>query len=611
MAIVAATAATTVAIPAITSAEVETGRPDRVLDTREGVGHSGRIGPGDVVQLSPSELGVSAGSAVTLNLVATGASTRGFASAWPCSGDTDDTAILNYEPGDVVSNFAVLGVDAAGLCLSSSTAVHLVADVSGSLDGGDVDARSPVRVVDTRERGGRLSGGDLRRIDLGGAVDVPDGVGGVAVNVAVTRSSAGGFLSVIACDASLPPATSTLNFGAGDVVSSFAIASIDGDDLCVWTNVDADLVIDVYGWIRNASDLDAQTPQRLVDTRVGRGITGALPSGSEQRVRVAGLAGVSNQAEAAVVNFTLTRTTSRAFLTAWDCSGSRPTSSVVNVGAGATRATQALLRLANSGELCLRAVSDDGRPVHVIADVVGAVAGNVDRPVPPPQPEPTGRFETLPPGSPLPSSADCAARVRPAAETRPGNAVYNQTAGRANGAFADHEHALFRRVDGAFTGTTDEILQWTACKWGIDEDVVRAQTALESWWHQTTEGDVTGDQSACHPVLRGGSQCPESIGLLQVRFLYHGEAYEDENAIRSSAYNADYAYAVWRTCFEGEFTWLNTVERGATYSAGDLRGCMGVWFSGRWYVPDAYDYLGRFDDFFDDRVWEQDYFLNG
>ena len=96
-----------------------------------------------------------------------------------------------------------------------------------------------------------------------------------------------------------------------------------------------------------------------------------------------------------------------------------------------------------------------------------------------------------------------------------------------------------------------------------------------------------------------------------MRFLYHGEAYEDENAIRSSAYNADYAYAVWRTCFEGEFTWLNTVERGAAYSAGDLRGCMGVWFSGRWYVPDAYDYLGRFDDFFDDRVWEQDYFLNG
>ena len=29
------------------------------------------------------------------------------------------------------------------------------------------------------------------------------------------------------------------------------------------------------------------------------------------------------------------------------------------------------------------------------------------------------------------------------------------------------------RVTGNFTGTTDMILQWAACKWGIDEDIVR------------------------------------------------------------------------------------------------------------------------------------------
>ena len=41
---------------------------------------------------------------------------------------------------------------------------------------------------------------------------------------------------------------------------------------------------------------------------------------------------------------------------------------------------------------------------------------------------------------------------------------------------------LYRRVTGNFTGTTDEIIQWAACKWGIDEDIVRAQMAKESWW---------------------------------------------------------------------------------------------------------------------------------
>ena len=51
---------------------------------------------------------------------------------------------------------------------------------------------------------------------------------------------------------------------------------------------------------------------------------------------------------------------------------------------------------------------------------------------------------------------------------------------------------------------------------------VRAQTAIESWWHQSTGGDYTNDQSACHPDLRtGGGQCPEAIGLLQVGLASH------------------------------------------------------------------------------------------
>ena len=86
---------------------------------------------------------------------------------------------------------------------------------------------------------------------------------------------------------------------------------------------------------------------------------------------------------------------------------------------------------------------------------------------------------------------------------------------------------------------------------------------------------------------------PQSIGLLQVRYPYHQSAFENNNAIRSTAYNADYAWSVWRRCFEGEYTWLNDVERGRTYAAGDGLGCMGVWFSGRWYTSAAVGYMNR------------------
>ena len=88
---------------------------------------------------------------------------------------------------------------------------------------------------------------------------------------------------------------------------------------------------------------------------------------------------------------------------------------------------------------------------------------------------------------------------------------------------------------------------------------------------------------------------------MQVRTQYF-RAYID-TAVASSAYNLDVAYAVWRSCFEGTETWLNTVERGRQYAAGDAWGCMGRWFSGRWYTPAATDYMARVRDYLDRRVW--------
>jgi autotransporter family porin len=216
-----------------------------------------------------------------------------------------------------------------------------------------------------------------------------------------------------------------------------------------------------------------------------------------------------------------------------------------------------------------------------------------------------GRFGTLSPGAALPSGPDCAASVRPVPETRADNATYNATRGVGS-------NDRYPRVDGDFTGTTDEIIQWAACKWGIDEDIARAQVAKESWWHMSTGGDLTSNQDDCHAELRtAAGQCPESIGLMQVRWLYHQEAFEGSNAIRSSAYNVDYAFGVWRDCYDGNLEWLNTVERGAEYGPGDLDGCLGVWFSGRWRTADAETYIAAVRDLVAERIWEQDHFLQG
>ena len=213
------------------------------------------------------------------------------------------------------------------------------------------------------------------------------------------------------------------------------------------------------------------------------------------------------------------------------------------------------------------------------------------------------RFSTLPVGASLPTGPDCALLVDPAGEVRTQNRAANTTPGT-------NPHDEFPRVRGNFVGTTDEIIQWAACKHGIDEDLARAQMVIESWWDQAAGGDLTTDQSLCHPTVRTSSgPCPESVGLSQIRFEFHGPAYEDENALRSTSYNVDYAYELWRRCYEGELTWLNTVERGRDYAAGDALGCLGVWFSGRWYTDAAVGYIDRVVQARDDRVWESSEFL--
>lgn len=230
------------------------------------------------------------------------------------------------------------------------------------------------------------------------------------------------------------------------------------------------------------------------------------------------------------------------------------------------------------------------------------------------------RFGTLPPGADLPSGTQCGAwvRARSLPERKGMNRVANQVIGHRlgpgffdPGANSPAANRLAARVDGAFTGTTEQILRWAACKWGVDEDLVRAQAAVESWWRQITKGDWAGERAACPPGHDLGvdgrpGECPQSYGILQNRYRYARSAWPGIG--RSTAMNADTAYAIWRACFEGYERWLNDVERGRHYGPGDAWGCVGRWFSGRWHTKAAEDYISKVKGYLDRRVWEQPHF---
>jgi hypothetical protein len=174
-------------------------------------------------------------------------------------------------------------------------------------------------------------------------------------------------------------------------------------------------------------------------------------------------------------------------------------------------------------------------------------------------------------------------------EPRPDNAAENHRVPSPGelSYFRAHSEMPYRgQVTGAFTGTTDEIIQWAARKHGLDPNLLRAVAAVESWWHMSTNGD-DGD----------------SFGLFQMRRPYHCC---DFLAAGDTAFNADYYGAIIRSYYDGRESWLNTVSgNGARYRAGDLWGSVGAWFSGRWHDPGAEGYVARVKQYMRERVWRK------
>lgn len=212
---------------------------------------------------------------------------------------------------------------------------------------------------------------------------------------------------------------------------------------------------------------------------------------------------------------------------------------------------------------------------------------------------------------------------------------------------------LLHRVDGQFTGTTDEIFQWAACKWGLPDNLFRADAVEESTWFQylhfpSDAGDGGGGGSCywnygcgdsfpaataastiyCAGIARQGvlsseihdyqkdpktaaggypwtpgtGLCPKTFSILGV-MSWDDPAWEapyppypgNQNGTfpftrDSTAAAADYWGAYVRGCYEGWASWMQST---GNYAAGDLWGCVGSWYSGDWHSAAANTYIAN------------------
>jgi hypothetical protein len=232
-----------------------------------------------------------------------------------------------------------------------------------------------------------------------------------------------------------------------------------------------------------------------------------------------------------------------------------------------------------------------------------------------------GYYSLLPPGSTLPTDSQCAAGVAgDTYEPRPDNDVANHTMPTASelttyksnsaGGEGGAPGSSLQRVDGQFTGSTDAILKWAACKWGFDENVTRATAVNESYWHQNNLGDIGNGIS---------------IGILQVKSVDYpstceavasGQSTSDVTnsncySYLSTAFDADYKLAQQRACFEGQISYMvgESPAGYPSYPNGTpeqmMWGCVGWWYSGHWYDSGALTYISQVQGFLSDQTWAQ------
>jgi hypothetical protein len=245
-------------------------------------------------------------------------------------------------------------------------------------------------------------------------------------------------------------------------------------------------------------------------------------------------------------------------------------------------------------------------------------------------------FGTLPASSTLPTESSCAQMIGFETEMIPDNQTPNNTtptgaqlsAYAANGYTANYYDGewAYARVDGQYSGTTDMIMRWAACKWGVDEDVVRAQATVEVWsWDQTTaEGDLRTSYSSCVNGnftslwdFQCAGCCYQSWSIWQTKVYYAWQTWP--MMYTSTPFAADFRYADQRACMNGDLApYFNgrPAYNGHTYagdiSAGDLDtilwGCIGFHYSGNWFDGDsnsgAMGYMAAVQNAFAQKSWK-------
>ena len=192
-----------------------------------------------------------------LNVAATGTTAESYLTIYPTGEARPHAANVSFSAGATVSNSAMVKLGAGGkvTVYNNAGGTDVVVDITGtytdpSVAGslGGYTPLAPARILNTR-LGSPVAAGGTVEVDVTGVGGVPEtDVRAVVLSVAVTEPAGPGSFTVFPAGTARP-ATSNLNYAAGETRTNLVVAQVGaGGRVTLFTSAQAHAVVDVAGW---------------------------------------------------------------------------------------------------------------------------------------------------------------------------------------------------------------------------------------------------------------------------------------------------------------------------------------------------------------------------
>lgn len=356
----------------------------RLVDTRAGVGApQARVPAGGSITVQVTGRGgvpASGVDMVAVHLTAVSPAADGYATLYAAGAARPGTSNVNFGPGSVIANFALVKVGASGqvTLFNGGGASDFLLDLTGYVPAGSaITSVQPARLLDTRSGVGapqaRIAPNGSLTVQVAGRGGLPADAAFVAVNLTSVGASAPGYGTLHPTGAALPRAT-TVAYRTGPPRSNSAVLPLGASGQLTLTNVggSSDYLLDVVGFARSGAGFTTLTPSRLIDTRVALGAPQArIAPGASINVQVAGRGGVPASGIGMVaLNVTAVGTAGSGFTTLFPAGLDRPGTSNLNYANADEVQGFTLARVGANGQVTLY---NGGGTTDYVVDVMGYV----------------------------------------------------------------------------------------------------------------------------------------------------------------------------------------------------------------------------------------------